>query len=129
MSPVLLLFHRSISLCHILDSTGFSCGSAGKECTCNVGDPSLIPGLGRSPGEGKGYPLQYSCLENSMAYIVDGVTKSRTRLSNFHFHFRFHTLVIIYGICLFQLISLSMIISSCIHVAANDIISFLFMPE
>ena len=44
----------------------FSCGSAGKESPCNVGDLGLIPGLGRSPGEGKGYPLQYSVLENSM---------------------------------------------------------------
>ena len=45
---------------------GFPGGSAGKESTCNVGDLDLIPGLGRSPGEGKGYPLQYSGLENSM---------------------------------------------------------------
>ena len=44
----------------------FPCGSAGKESTCNAGDLGLIPGLGRSPGEGKGYPLQYSGLENSM---------------------------------------------------------------
>ena len=48
---------------------GFRCGSAGKESTCNVGDLGLIPGLGRSPGEGKGYPLQYSGLENSMDRI------------------------------------------------------------
>jgi len=41
---------------------GFPCGSAGKESACNEGDLSLIPGLGRSPGEGKGYPLQYSGL-------------------------------------------------------------------
>ena len=45
---------------------GFPCGSAGKESTCNVGDLGLIPGLGTSPGEGKGCPLQYSGLENSM---------------------------------------------------------------
>ena len=45
-----------------------------------------IPGLGRSPGEGKGYPLQYFGLENSMGYIVHGVAKSQTRLSDFHFH-------------------------------------------
>ena len=44
----------------------FPCGSAGKESACSEGDPGLIPGLGRSPGEGKGYPLQYSDLENSM---------------------------------------------------------------
>ena len=45
---------------------GFSCGSAAKESACNVGDLGSIPGLGRSPGEGKGYPLQYSGLENSV---------------------------------------------------------------
>ena len=45
---------------------GFPCGSAGKESTYNVGDLGSIPGLGRSPGEGKGYPLQYSGLENSL---------------------------------------------------------------
>ena len=43
---------------------GFSYGSAGKESACNAGDLGSIPGLGRSPGEGKAYPLQYSCLEN-----------------------------------------------------------------
>ena len=63
---------------------GFLCASAGKESTCNVGDLGLIPGLGRSPGEGKGYPLQYSGLENSMDCIVYGVTKSQTQLSDFH---------------------------------------------
>ena len=55
---------------------GFSCGSADKESACNVGDLGFIPGLGRSPGEGKSYPLQYSCLENSLDYIVHGVAKS-----------------------------------------------------
>ena len=64
---------------------GFPFGSAGKESACNAGDLGSIPGLGRSPGEGKGYPLQYSGLENSMNYIVHGVAKSQTRLSNFHF--------------------------------------------
>ena len=48
----------------------------------------MIPGLGRSPGGGKGYPLQYSGLENSMDYIVHGVPKSWTRLSDFHSHFK-----------------------------------------
>jgi len=64
---------------------GFPCDSAGKESTCNVGDLGLIPGLGRSPVEGKGYPHQYSGLENPMDCIVHGVAKSLTRLSNFHF--------------------------------------------
>ena len=63
----------------------FSCGSAGKESACNVRDLGLIPGLGRSPGEGKGYPLQYSGLENPMDCIVPGVTKSWTWLKDFHF--------------------------------------------
>ena len=64
---------------------GFHCDSAGKESACNVGDLGLIPGLGRSPGEGKATP-QYSGLENSRDCIVHGVTKSQTRLSDFHFH-------------------------------------------
>ena len=64
----------------------FPSGSAGKESICNAGDLGLIPGLGRSPGEGKGYPLQYSGLETSMDYTV---AKSWTRLSDFHFHFHF----------------------------------------
>ena len=68
---------------------GFPGGSASKESTCNAGDLGLIPGLGRSPGEGKGYPLQYSSLEYSMDYAVHGVTKSQTRLSDFHFNFGF----------------------------------------
>ena len=52
--------------------------SAGKESTCNVGDLVSIPGLGKSPGEGKGYPLQYSGLENSMDCIIHGVAESDT---------------------------------------------------
>ena len=59
--------------------------SAGEESACDAGDLGSVPGLGRSPGEGKGYPLQYSGLENSMDYIVHGVAKSRTRLSNLQF--------------------------------------------
>ena len=65
---------------------GFPGGSAGKESACNTGDLGLIPGLGKSPGEGKGCPRQCSGLENSMDYIVYGVTKSQTRLSDFHWH-------------------------------------------
>ena len=64
---------------------GFPGGSAGKEFACNMGDLGLIPGLGRSPGEGKGYPFQYSGLEISMDCIIHGVAKSRTRVSDFHF--------------------------------------------
>ena len=64
---------------------GFPDSSVGKESACNAGHPGSIPGLGRSPGEGIGYPLQYSGLENSMNCIVHGVAKSWTRLSNFQF--------------------------------------------
>ena len=65
---------------------GLPCGSAGKQSTCNVGDLGSIPGLGRFPGEGNGYPLHYYSLENSMDCIVHGVAKSWTWLGNFHFH-------------------------------------------
>ena len=64
---------------------GFPDSSVGKESACNAGDHSVIPGLGRFPGERKGYPLQYSGLENPMDCIVHGVTNSWTRLSDFHF--------------------------------------------
>ena len=66
---------------------GFSGSSAGKESACNAGDPSSVPGSGRSPGEGNSYPFQYSGMENSMDCIVHGVAKSQTQLSDFHFHF------------------------------------------
>ena len=67
---------------------GFPGGSDGKAPACSMGDPGSIPGSGRSPGEGNGNPLQYSCLENSMDggawwATVHGVAKSRTRLSDF----------------------------------------------
>ena len=77
--------------------TGASPGSsAGKESACSAGDPGSIPGLGRSPGEGKGYPLQYSGLENSMDCIVPGVEKNQTRLSDFHFTL---TVLAIHKVC------------------------------
>ena len=62
----------------------FPGGSDGKEPACDAGDLGSIPGLGRSPGEGEGYPLQYSGLENSMNCIVHGVAKSWTQLTDFH---------------------------------------------
>ena len=65
----------------------FPDSSVGKESVCNAGDPSLIPGSGRSPVEGKGYPLQSSGLENAMDCTVHGVAKPQTWLSNFHYHF------------------------------------------
>ena len=64
---------------------GFPCGSVGKDSACNAGDLGSIPGLGRSPGEEKGFPLQYSGLD-SLDCIAHGVTRSRTRLSDFYFH-------------------------------------------
>ena len=71
--------------------TGFLVGSDSKESVCNAGDTVLIPGSGRLPGEGDGYQLQYSCLENSKDRgawwaTVHGVTKSQTRLSDWHIH-------------------------------------------
>ena len=54
---------------------GFPCGSAGKESACSAGELGLIPGLGRSPGEGKGYSLQYSGLDDSVDYTVHGFAK------------------------------------------------------
>ena len=66
---------------------GFPGGSAGKEFACNAGDLGSIPGLRRSLGEGNSYPLQHSGLESSMDCIAHGVTKSQTRLSNFHLGF------------------------------------------
>ena len=84
---------RALSHTSGLDSASgprdFHCGSAGKESACNAGDLCSILGLGRSPGEGKGCPLLYSSLENSMHRgawwaTVHGVIKSQTRLSNFH---------------------------------------------
>ena len=65
---------------------GFPGASDGKESSCNVGHLGLIPWLGRSPGVRKGYPLQYSGLENSMACRVHGVTKRRALLNDFHFY-------------------------------------------
>ena len=89
---------------------GFPFGSAGKQSTCDVGDLVSIPELGRSPGEGKGYPLQYSGLENSMDCIVHGVTKSRTWLSDFHLikykilHFSFFNFCVYVCTCLLALL-------------------------
>ena len=67
--------HDNMTTLHFL---GFPCGSAGKESACNAGDLGLISGLGRSPGEGKGYPLQYSGLGNSMDCSLWGCKESDT---------------------------------------------------
>ena len=80
------LFWRTIASLYLLRHSGFPGGSDSKESVCNAGDPSLIPGSGRSPGKGNGYPLHY-CLENPMDRgawwtTVLGVTKNRTQLSD-----------------------------------------------
>ena len=92
---------------------GLPCGSAGKESTCNVRDLGSIPGLRRSPQEGKGYPLQYSGLENSMDCIVHGVTNSPTWLSDFHFTSSIPSLILsasykIISYCIYFLIKLGL---------------------
>ena len=71
LKPVAISFSM-----YVLDNLGFHSGSDGKESTCNTGDLDLIPGLGRAPGEWKGYPLQYSGLENYMDFIIHGISKS-----------------------------------------------------
>ena len=81
------MYHNFFIHSSVNGQMGFPGGSTGKESACNAGDLGLIPGLRRSPGEGKGYLLPYSGLENSMDCIAHGVAKSRTRLSDFHFSF------------------------------------------
>ena len=92
-----LLEHRTLGSSYFPNcflshsSLVFSGGSDSKESACNAGDLGLSPGLGKSPGEGNGFPLQYSGLESSMdrgawQATVHGVTKNRTWFSNFHFH-------------------------------------------
>ena len=85
-SKASILWHSALFMVQLLHPLGFPCGSAGKESACNEGDLGSIPGLGRSPGEEKVYPLQYSGLDNSMNCIVHGVAKSHTQLSKFHSH-------------------------------------------
>ena len=74
----------------------FPYGLACKESACNMGDLGTIFRLGRSPEEGKGYPLQYSGLENPMDYTVQGVAKSRRRLSDFHSLTRIYMCILIH---------------------------------
>ena len=73
------------NLLSVMVSKGLPDSSVGKESFCNAGDPSLIPGSGRSFGEGMGYPLQYSGLEISKDCMVHRVSKSQTCLNDFHF--------------------------------------------
>ena len=75
--------------CQPISVKGFPGGSDGKESACSAGDLGSIPGLGRSPGEGNGYPLQYSGLENSMDRTVHGSQRVRQDWVTFTFHFHF----------------------------------------
>ena len=82
----LILLHSYLLTLFSFSQPLFPGGLAGKEYACNVGDLGSISGLGRSPGEGKGYPLQYSGLENSMDCIVQEVSESdTTELLSLHF--------------------------------------------
>ena len=102
--------HSQMSIRGMFPShTGFPSSLAGKESTCNAGHPSSIPGLGRSSGEGNSYPLQFSVLENSMDCVVHSVTKSGTRLSDFHFHFPSHMETRWYPSCLYSNLTLKRI--------------------
>ena len=83
-------FQFTLADCNLVPMS-FPGGSDGKESACNVGDPSSIPGSGRSPGEGNDNPLHYSCLENfmdrgSLVGLAQEIAKSQTELSNQHFH-------------------------------------------
>ena len=83
---VLLDIYSVFPLCFEESKCTIPGGSVSKESACNVGDPGLISGSGRSPGEGNGYPLQYSCLENSMdrgawRATVHGITRVRHYLA------------------------------------------------
>ena len=84
-TPSIPSLKRSDILHYLHIILGFPCGLAGKESTCNEGDLSSFPGLGRFPNEGNVYPFQYSGLENSMDCIVHGFSKSQTQLNDFHF--------------------------------------------
>ena len=75
----------SLHISWVNEIMDFPGGSDGKQSFCNAGDPGSVPGLGRSPEEGNGYPLQYSCLENSMDRgawwaTIYGIAKSQTQL-------------------------------------------------
>ena len=114
---------------------GFPGGSEIKASACKAVDLGSIPRRERSPGEGNGNPLQYSCLENPMDgaawwATVHSVAKSRTRLSDFthslYWFSRFHIYVLIYDICFcFWLTSLSITDSRSIYISTNDPVLFL----
>ena len=107
---------------------GFPCDSAGKESTCNARDLGLIPGLGRSLGEGKGYPLQYFGLENSTDCIIYGVTKIQTQLTNFHFTSCHHLgKVIIWELFFFFLIEIYLICNAVLVSGTQQIYIYIYI--
>jgi len=111
----------------------FPGGSDGKEFACNTGDPGSIPGSGISPGEGKGNPLQYSCLENSTDRgawwaMVHGVTQSQTWLS-MHVHICLQMRYIKYWSFSISHISLSMMPQRSMYVVSNSKSSLYFEAE
>ena len=121
-------------------------GSVGKESAWNEGDPGSIPGSERSPGEGNSNPLQYSCLENSMDRgawwaIVHGVTKSRTRLSDWHLVWCFWGLSLLHHVAVLHfhivcfidymviLIIWNFIVSAYLFTCSLSILFFFFLFE
>ena len=84
----------------LICARAYMCDSAGKTSASNARELGLIPGLRRSPREGKGYPLQYSGLENFINYIVHGVSKSQTQLSHSHSYVQDTTLVYTFSPCI-----------------------------
>ena len=113
------------------EPVGFLCGSAGKESVCNAGDLGSISGLGKSPGEGKGYPLQCSGMENSMDCIVHGVAKSQTQLSNFLFHFHAEEELLDHMVVLFwafwEASILFSSVAALIYIPTNSVQRFTFL--
>ena len=90
-----------VNLTCVHNMQGFPCGSVGRESACNEGDLSSISGLGRFPGEGKGYPLQYSVLENSMDSIVHGGHKELGTTERLSLYKVFYLIVSMFLIFLF----------------------------
>ena len=105
-----MLYSKSLCVIYFIFMASLEGGSAHKESTCNAGDLDSIPRLARSPGEGRSYPLQYFGLGKFMD-SVHGLTKSWTRLSDFHFHF----IVIVVCICQLPFPSLYFPFSPCNH--------------
>ena len=101
MNPVISFIFSNLFIGYVGKCWGFLDGSAGKESACSAEGLGSIPGLGRSPVEGNGYPLQYSGLGNSMDCVVHGIAKSQTRLSSFYSQANVAIIYIVMGITFF----------------------------